>query len=110
MDSKTIDGEDPLDLVACLPKMQFRVWKHLFDMKDLDNHVPTTIKEVAGALEVHYPNVATAIRALLGKGHLQKDGIHFYINPYHWWYGDDWRKEQARDEWDKRKELNETDR
>lgn len=105
MDNLTIDGEDPLDLVGLLPKIQFKVWKHLFNGKDLDNQVATTMGEISEEMGIHYPNVGSAIRALVVKEHLQRDGIHFYINPYHWWFGDDTRKQHARASWDNRKEI-----
>jgi len=110
MDIRNVDGQDTIDLLLAMPKLAGRVWKHLFDKRDLDGHVATTQKEICSTLSQHAPHVSTAFKYLVENNHVQRDGIHFYINPYQWWYGEDPRKQQARLAWDKRKELDEVNR
>ena len=86
-----------------MPKLQGRVWKHLFNLKDLDGQIATTNKEVSEALGVAAPNISTAISWLVGHEDIQRDGIHFYVNPYRWWFGNLDRRHIARVSWDKRK-------
>jgi hypothetical protein len=105
MDIRNIDGQDTIDLLLAMPKLSSRIWKHLFDHRDLDGHVATTQKEVAAELGVAPQHISTSFKYLLENDHVQRNGIHFYINPYHWWYGEDHRKQTARTEWDKRKEI-----
>jgi hypothetical protein len=50
------------------------------------------------------------MRSLIEDDMVQRNGIHFYVNPWHVWFGEDHHKQTARIEWDKRKELNEADR
>ena len=103
MDIKTTDGKDCIDLLLAMPKLQGRVWKHLFNLKDLDGQIATTNKEVSEALGVAAPNISTAISWLIGHEDIQRDGIHFYVNPYRWWFGSLDRRHIARVSWDKRK-------
>lgn len=101
---------DVIDLMINRPKMEFRLWKHMYDRTDLDNHLATTQKELADELNAGAPKVSIAMKGLIRDDMVQRDGIHFYINPWHVWFGEDWRKQQARVEWDKRKELDEVNR
>jgi len=79
------------------------VWKSLFDMRDLDGHVATTNKEIGEHLNVDKANISRSISWLVKNEHIQREGIHFHVNPYNWWYGLPVRKLKAREEWDKRK-------
>jgi len=110
MDIRTPKGEDCIDQLLAMPKLQGRVWKHLFDTRDLDGHVATINKEIAVVLEVDPANISRAVNWLVKNQFVQRQGIHFFMNPYRWWYGDDRRKQDARTEWDQRKELDEADR
>ena len=93
---------DALDLLLFCPKTQQRIWKHLWNARDLDNHTSTTQKEVGDALSISSSNVSAAMKGLIGADMIQRNGIHFYINPHHWWFGEEHRKLIAREEWDKR--------
>jgi uncharacterized protein YneR len=96
---------DALDLLMMRPKAQQRLWKYLWNNRDLDGHLSTTQKEIGEAMNVGAPNISSSMRGLINADMVQRDGIHFYINPHHWWYGEDHRKQTARTEWDKRKEI-----
>jgi hypothetical protein len=109
MDDVTMEN-DPLELLLrCTPTQQ-RVWKFIWNKRDATNHVATTQKEIGDALGISSSHVSTAAKGLYKHDMLQREGIHFYLNPHHWWYGEEYAKLQARDEWDKRKEKDATKR
>ena len=104
------DPVDVIDLLITRPKMEFRLWKHMWNISDTNNHIAITQKELAEQMGVSAPKVSGAMRSLIEDDMVQRNGIHFYVNPWHVWFGEDYHKQTARIEWDKRKELNEADR
>jgi len=107
MDDVTME-QDPLEYLLRCTKTQQRVWKTLWDMRDANNQVATTQKELSEGLEISASHVSTALKFLVVNDMIQREGIHFYLNPHHWWYGEDHRKQTARIDWDNRKEISGT--
>jgi len=107
MDDVRMDN-DPLELLLMCTRTQQRVWKYIWNLRDAENQVATTQKEISEGLEISSSHVSTAVKFLFSIDMMQRDGIHFYINPYHWWYGEEYSKLRARSEWDKRREQDAT--
>ncbi len=97
------DPVDVVDLLLTMPKMEARLWKHMWNMCDTNNHLATTQKELADQMGTGAPKVSMGMKGLLEKDMVQRNGIHFYVNPWHVWFGEDHHKQTARTEWDKRK-------
>jgi hypothetical protein len=98
------DPVDVVDLLLEMPKMEARLWKHMWNNCDANNHLATTQKELADQMGTGAPKVSMGMKGLVKKEMVQRNGIHFYVNPWHVWFGEEGRKDAARVEWDMRKQ------